>query len=48
MTATANGPARQHVYYRCPHDPNNPRHTTASLEHPHSVQAPEHRLDAKR
>ncbi len=45
MTATANGPGRQYVYYRCPHDPNNPRHTAAAPEHPRSVQAPEHRLD---
>jgi DNA invertase Pin-like site-specific DNA recombinase len=46
MTATANGPDRQYIYYRCPHDAANPRHATAAPDHPRSVQAPEHQLDA--
>ncbi len=45
MTATANGRDRQYVYYRCPHDPANPRHVATAPGHPRSVQAPEHRLD---
>jgi DNA invertase Pin-like site-specific DNA recombinase len=43
MTASAY-PA--HVYYRCPHDPASPRHTTAHPDHPRTVQAPETLLDA--
>jgi DNA invertase Pin-like site-specific DNA recombinase len=35
----------QTVYYKCPHDPANPRHATASPGHPRTVQAPETRLD---
>ncbi|WP_300604692.1 recombinase family protein [Trebonia sp.] len=46
MTGTAKGAARHNVYYRCPHDPGNPRHAAASPGHPASVAAPEHRLDA--
>ena len=46
MTGTANGPGRAYVYYRCPHQPGNPRHLAAAPDHPRTVQAPEHRLDA--
>jgi site-specific DNA recombinase len=46
MTGTANGPGRAYVYYRCPHQPGNPRHRAAAPDHPRSVQAPEHRLEA--
>ena len=46
MTGTANGPGRAYVYYRCPHQPGNPRHLAAAPDHPRSVQAPEHRLEA--
>jgi site-specific DNA recombinase len=46
MTGTANGPGRAYVYYRCPHQPGNPRHTAAAPRHPRTLQAPEHRLDA--
>ena len=35
----------QSVYYRCPHDPANPRHAAASPAHPATVQAPEKTLD---
>jgi site-specific DNA recombinase len=45
MTGTANGPGRAYVYYRCPHQPGNPRHVAAAPDHPRSVQAPEHRLE---
>jgi site-specific DNA recombinase len=33
------------TYYRCPHDPNNPRHQAASPDHPRTVQIPEPLLD---
>jgi len=45
MTGTANGPGRAYVYYRCPHQPDNPRHTAAAPGHPRTVQAAEHRLE---
>ena len=35
----------QAIYYRCPHNPANPRHDSAAPEHPRTVQAPELRLD---
>jgi hypothetical protein len=34
-----------HVYYRCPHNPANPRHQAAAPGHPRTVQAPETVLD---
>jgi len=34
------------TYWRCHHDPNNPRHQAASPDHPRTVQVPETRLDA--
>ncbi len=42
---TAN-PFPNHVYYRCPHNPRNVRHTAAHPGHPRTVQAPETVLDA--
>jgi hypothetical protein len=33
------------VYYQCPHNPKNPRHTAAAPDHPRTVKAPETRLD---
>jgi hypothetical protein len=33
------------TYYRCPHNPANPRHHAAAPDHPPTVQAPETRLD---
>jgi hypothetical protein len=41
---TAN-PFPSHVYYRCPHKPDNPRHQAAAPSHPRTVQAPETVLD---
>ncbi len=38
-------PASQSTYYRCPHDPANPRHAAAHPDHPRHVQAPESTLD---
>jgi site-specific DNA recombinase len=35
----------QSIYYRCPHDPANPRHTAAAPGHLPTVQAPEKTLD---
>ncbi len=46
MAGTAKGSTAQHVYYRCPHDPANPRHAAAQPDHPRTVQAPQNRLDA--
>jgi hypothetical protein len=28
------GPGAEHIYYRCPHDPANPRHRAAHPDHP--------------
>jgi hypothetical protein len=33
------------TYWRCHHDPANPRHQAASPNHPRTVQVPETRLD---
>ncbi len=33
------------TYYRCPHDPNSPRHAAAAPDHPRTVQAPDTLLD---
>ena len=41
----AANPNRQFIYYRCPHNPANPRHAAAAPGHPRSVQAPQPRLD---
>ena len=45
MAGRTYGPRAQSTYYRCPHDPANPRHAAASPEHPPTVQAPEKVLD---
>ena len=45
MAGSTYGPRAQSTYYRCPHDPANPRHTAASPDHPRTVQAPETLLD---
>ncbi len=37
--------AAPHVYYQCPHRPDNPRHTAGHPDHPRTVKAPETRLD---
>jgi site-specific DNA recombinase len=42
----AANPFPAHVYYRCPHNPANPRHASAAPDHPRTVQAPEALLDA--
>ena len=31
----ATGTGTIHIYYKCPHDPANPRHTAAHPDHPH-------------
>ncbi len=41
----AANPFPNHVYYRCPHNPRNPRHQAAHPGHPRTVQAPETVLD---
>jgi site-specific DNA recombinase len=45
MAGRRYGPRTQSTYYRCPHDPANPRHAAASPGHPATVQAPETVLD---
>jgi hypothetical protein len=45
MSGCPKGRRKEFIYYRCPHDPANPRHATASPAHPRTVQAPETRLD---
>ena len=45
MAGSTYGPRAQSTYYRCPHDPANPRHAAASSDHPRTVQAPETLLD---
>jgi len=45
MAGSTYGPRAQSTYYKCPHDPGNPRHAAASPDHPRTVQAPETRLD---
>ena len=45
MTGRTNGRHGEFTYYRCPHDPANPRHTVAEPDHPRTVQAPETSLD---
>jgi site-specific DNA recombinase len=45
MAGRTYGPRAQSTYYRCPHDPANPRHAAASPAHPATVQAPEKTLD---
>jgi hypothetical protein len=45
MAGRRYGPRAQSTYYRCPHDPANPRHAAASPGHPATVQAPEKILD---
>jgi site-specific DNA recombinase len=44
MTGTAKGSTGQFIYYRCQHNPGNPRHAAAP-GHPRSVAAPETTLD---
>ena len=41
----AASPTGRFIYYRCPHNPANPRHAAAAPDHPRSVKAPEPRLD---
>jgi DNA invertase Pin-like site-specific DNA recombinase len=41
----AANPFPAYVYYRCPHNPANPRHQAAAPGHPRTVQAPETVLD---
>jgi site-specific DNA recombinase len=45
MAGRRYGPRAQSTYYRCPHDPANPRHAAAVPGHPPTVQAPEKTLD---
>ena len=45
MAGRTYGPRAQSTYYKCPHDPANPRHAAASPDHPRTIQAPETRLD---
>ncbi len=45
MAGNAKGTNRQFIYYRCPHNPDDPRHQAAAPDHPTSVHAPEPRLD---
>jgi site-specific DNA recombinase len=45
MTGRTNGRHGEFTYYRCPHDPANPRHTAAQPDHPRTIQAPETTLD---
>jgi len=41
----AGSPTGRFIYYRCTHNPANPRHAAAAPDHPRSVKAPEPRLD---
>jgi site-specific DNA recombinase len=43
MTGRTNGRHAEFTYYRCPHDPANPRHIAAQPDHPRTV--PETSLD---
>jgi site-specific DNA recombinase len=45
MTGRTNGRHGEFTYYRCPHDPANPRHVAAQPDHPRTVQVPEASLD---
>jgi site-specific DNA recombinase len=45
MTGRTNGRHGEFTYYRCPHDPANPRHVAAQPDHPRTVQVPETSLD---
>jgi hypothetical protein len=46
MTGTPpKGSNGQYIYYRCPHNPGNPRHLATQPDHPRSVQASQNRLD---
>ena len=45
MGGSTYGPRAQSTYYRCPHNPKNPRHAATRPDHPATVQAPETQLD---
>jgi DNA invertase Pin-like site-specific DNA recombinase len=45
MAGRTSGPRAEFTYYRCPHDPANPRQAATAPDHPRTVQAPEHTLD---
>jgi hypothetical protein len=45
MAGRASGRHGEFTYYKCPHDPANPRHAAACPGHPRTLQAPETQLD---
>jgi site-specific DNA recombinase len=45
MAGRASGRHGEFTYYKCPHDPANPRHAAAHPDHPRTLQAPQTQLD---